>query len=190
MNIPVGISARHVHLSEKDFKELFGEDATMEKFKDLKQYGEFASNLKVTVIGPKGQIENVRVLGPLRSYTQVEVSKTDCMKLGVKAVVRNSGDLEGAEDITIKYLDKEILAKESTIVAARHIHLPLSMVETTNLNDGDIVSVKVSGEKGGVLSNVHVKTGNYFYEMHIDTDDANGFLISNDDIVEIINNGN
>ena len=121
MQVKVGVSNRHIHVTKEDFIYLFG-DIPFTKRNDLSQPGEFASNFTVKLIGPKGEIDNVRVVGPERSYTQVEVSKTDCYKLGINAPVRNSGDLSDASVITIEYNDKSI-TKACCIIPTRHIHI-------------------------------------------------------------------
>ena len=112
MKVNIGVSARHVHLCEKDFKLLFGNDASLTKFKDLTQPGQYACNEKVSLITEKGKIENVRILGPLRKYTQVEISKTDSYILGLNPPVRESGNLKGSENIRIEYCSNTIGVKE------------------------------------------------------------------------------
>lgn len=183
MKVKVGISNRHVHLCEKDFKQLFL-DTPLEVDKMLNQEGEFKSNLVVSLEGKKGVIDNVRVLGPLRSYTQVEVSKTDCYTLGIDAPVRNSGDLSDASSIKIRNNDN-IIERKCCIIATRHIHVTKEEKESLGLKD--MCKVKASGEKGVILDNVYVKTNkNYNFELHLDTDDANSCLLKNGDYVEVI----
>lgn len=184
MKINVGISNRHVHLTEDDFKILFNQDE-LTKRNDLSQPGEFASNEIVTIATPKSKIEKVRVLGPLRNYTQVEISKTDSIKLGINPPVRNSGDLNDAETITIIGPNGKI-ERKSCIIATRHIHITKEEKERLGLND--IVKIKISSEKGATLENVYVKDHpNYKYELHLDTDDANSNFLKQNDEVEIIN---
>ena len=178
MKINIGVSNHHVHLSEEDFKKIFNHKS-LESVRDLTQPGEFASNLTVTLKTPKATISNVRVLGPLRSYTQVEISKTDAYKLGLNPPIRESGDIENSEDITI-IGDNEILVTSCCIIATRHIHATKEDIEKYNLDPNKRYSVKVFGEKGGILDNVSVKVSdNYAFEMHIDTDDANAHLLEN-----------
>ena len=185
MRINAGISNRHVHLNEQDYKILFG-DKPLTKRNDLTQPGMFACNETVTIKGQKRSIENVRVLGPLRNYTQVEVSKTDCYFLGVEAPVRNSGDLKGAGMITIIGPTGEI-TKEAAIIATRHIHVDKNIRKKHNLEGIEKVSVKISGEKAGIIENVYLKDSDEaYFELHLDTDDANGFLLKQGDEVEII----
>lgn len=186
MNINIGVSARHVHLCEKDFKLLFGNDKSLTKFKDLTQPGQYACNEKVSLITEKGKIENVRILGPLREYTQVEISKTDSYVLGLNPPVRKSGDLNGAEKIKIEYCGN-VIEVEACIIADRHIHISYEGLEKYNLKDGQVVKLRIFGEKGAVLENVKVKASiNGYFEAHLDLDDANANLIKNGDVGEII----
>lgn len=187
MKVKIGVSNRHVHLCESDFRKIFNGDKKMEAVKYLTQPGEFASNLKVTLKTEKSIIENVRVLGPLRSYTQVEISKTDAYKLGLNPPVRESGEILNSEDITI-IGDNEIKVSSCCIIASRHIHATNDDLKKYNLDPNKKYSVRVSGEKGGILDNVSVKVSdNYSFEMHIDTDDANGHLLENGSEGIIIN---
>lgn len=186
MNIKVGVSNRHVHLSKEDYDFFFGNNE-FTKLKDLSQYGEFASNFVVTIKTDKSEINNVRVIGPVREYTQVEISRTDAYKLGINPPVRMSGNLKDAADITIKYSDKEKVIKNSCILANRHLHVNTKDLDKYNLYDGKSVSVRVFGERGGILDNVIVKSkDNYKLEMHIDTDEANAFNLKNQDEVILL----
>lgn len=187
MNVKFGVSARHVHLTEEDFKYLFGNSCDITKAKDLSQIGEFACNEKVNIKTDKGEILGVRILGPFRKYTQVEISKTDSYLLGIDPPVRDSGDIEGSELVTIECNGKT-LKKECCIIANRHIHVNSNDIDKYNLKDNQIVKLKVSGLKGGILDNVMIKTSDlYVLEAHIDLDDANAHLIKTGDIGEIIN---
>ena len=185
MKITIGISNRHVHLNEEDYKKLFG-DISLTKRNDLTQPGTYACNETVTIKGEKRSIENVRVLAPLRSYTQVEVSKTDAYTLGINPPVRNSGDLDGASQVTIIGPKGEITVN-ACIVATRHIHVDKSIRQKHNLEGMGKVSVKIGGEKGGIINNVYLKDSEKaYFELHLDTDDANAFLLKQNDEVEII----
>lgn len=187
MEVKVGVSNRHVHLCERDLKILFGENYELEVKKMLVQPGEFASNSVVTIKTEKSEISNVRVLGPVRSYTQVEVSKTDAFKLGINPPVRDSGDLAGSEGVTLIGPNGSIDLKEGCIIATRHIHITPDQMVQFGVEGMKSVNVKLPGEKGGILYNVQFKVSpNYAFEMHIDTDDANAHLISSGDVVEII----
>lgn len=186
MKISVGVSNRHIHLCESDYKKLFG-DKDFSVKKELSQDGEFASNLTLTIKGCKGSIENVRVIGPLRERTQVEISLTDAYKLGVNPPVRMSNDFNKADDIMLSSELGEVLSKNTCIIANRHIHVNTKEQEKYNLHHGDIVKVRVFGVRGGTLDNVIVKAkDNYNLELHLDTDEANAFALKNGDIVEIL----
>ena len=186
MEIKIGVSARHVHLTKEDFLYLYGDGCSLTKAKDLSQIGEYACKEVVNIITPKGTIEDVRILGPYREYTQVEISKTDSYALGLNPPVRESGDLVGSELITIEHNGKEI-TKNCCIIADRHIHINNHDIDRYDLRDGQVVKIKLSGEKGGTIDNVKVKADDlYVLEEHIDLDDANAHLIKTGDIGEII----
>lgn len=185
MRVSIGVSNRHVHLCLEDYKLLFG-DIELTKRNDLKQPGQYASNQLLTIKGEKGEIENVRVLGPLRSYTQVEVSKTDSYKLGVNPPIRSSGDLKNAAAITLIGPAGQI-TRNACIIANRHIHVDQKIIKKYGLEGLKKVAVKVNTIKGGIMTNVFLKeTEEAYFEMHIDTDDANAFFLKQDDEVEII----
>lgn len=187
MKIKVGVSARHIHITEKNYKYLFGEDHKIEIYKNLKQTGEFASFDKVSIKTEKNIIENVRILGPFRNYTQVEISKTDAIKLGLNPPVRTSGDLKNSETISICYKDKELLIENCCIIANRHIHINTRDSFKLGYYNNQIVKIKVPGIKGGILDNVVIKSDDsYVFELHLDTDDANSHLIFNEDVCEVI----
>ena len=188
MKVTVGISNRHVHLNEKDYKLLFG-DMPFEVRNELKQPGMFASTLTVSITGSKRTIDNVRVLGPLRSYTQVEISKTDSFSLGVNPPVRNSGDLEGAAVVTIIGPNGEV-TKPCCIIANRHLHINRAQREQLGLMGVEKVCARVEGEKPTIFDNVFIKESeDYTLELHLDTDDGNGAMASTGDQIEIfINN--
>ncbi len=185
MKIPVGISNRHIHLNNDDYKLLFG-NIPLTKRNDLTQPGMYACNETVTIKGEKRSIENVRVLGPIRNYTQVEVSKTDAYTLGVNPPVRNSGDLDGAYSITI-IGPYGTIKRDACIIATRHIHVDKSIREEHHLEGIEKVSVIIGGEKGGTINNVYLKDSEEaYFELHLDTDDANGFLLKQNDEVEVL----
>lgn len=194
--VPVSISARHLHLNKKDLETLFGENHELIKVKDISQPGQFAAEEKVTLVGPKGEIKNVRVLGPLRQETQVEVSMTDARVLGIKPIIRESGNLQGTPGITIigpmgtlpiVGSKGELTLDKGCIVAERHIHMTPTDALNFKVADGDKVSVKVYGQRGGVMDNVVIRVReDYSLDMHIDVDEANAFGINNGDRVEII----
>jgi putative phosphotransacetylase len=185
--VPVGVSARHVHLSREHLDLLFGSNYELTRKKEL-MGGDFAAEECVTLVGGKlTTLEKVRILGPVRKQSQIEVSGTDAVKLGVKAPVRESGDLQGSAPITIVGPKGAITLAEGCIIAQRHIHMPPEDAARFGINDRQIVSVSVSGERGGVLGNVLVRVGeNYLFEMHIDTDEANALGIQCGSKLEII----
>jgi len=186
MNIKtrVGVSNRHVHLTKETYEQLFDEELTIKN--SLNQPGEFASQQTVTIKTDKNIIENVRVLGPFRNYNQVEISKSDAYILGLKPPVRTSGDLLGSENITLINGNKSVDLKESCIIANRHIHISNDKAEELGVTNNQKVKVKISGDKSGVIDAFIKITDNGYFEMHIDRDDANAFLLNNNDEVEII----
>ena len=187
MKVKVGISNHHVHLTNETLEVLFGKGYKLEIQKELSQKGQFASTSLVTIKGPKGGIPNVRVLGPTRNYNQVEISKTDCFKLGVNPPVRNSGDLIGSSPITIIGPCGQITLNEGCIIATRHIHISFDDLKKLNLTNDSKVKVKIDGEKGAILDNVYLKAGDESsLELHLDTDDANANLIKQGDEVEVV----
>ena len=186
MNVSIGVSNRHVHLKKEDLYILFGEGYVLDKRNDLTQPNTFASTSLVTLKTDKSKIEGVRVLGPCRDYTQVEISRTDAYKLGLNPPVRNSGDLNDSDLITI-IGPKGSVDVNACIIATRHIHLTPQHRKAYNLEGVEKVSVKINGEKGGIINNVYLKESEEaFFELHLDTDDANAHLIKNGDIGEII----
>lgn len=185
MKVLVGISNRHVHLMEEDYKILFG-DIPMNKVKDLVQTGEFSSDLKVTIKTEKNELKNVRILGPLRKYTQVEISKTDSYTLGINPPIRTSGQLDGAAVVTI-IGPKGSVTKPCCILANRHIHMNHQTREALGLLEVEKVSIEIQTEKSAILKDVFVKeTENGVLELHLDTDDGNGNLLKTGDYVELV----
>lgn len=183
MEIKIGVSNHHVHLCQEDLEVLFGEGYMLIKDRELSQPGEFASADRVTIKTPKSEIKNVRILGPARAYTQVEISKTDAIKLGIDPPVRESGDLIGSAPITLIGPAGEINLTRGCIIASRHIHLSPDDVVKYNLQKKDKVAVKLTGPKGGIIDNVSLKIDpSYQFELHLDTDDANAHLIKQGDI--------
>lgn len=184
MKVKVGVSNRHCHLTYETYKKLFNKEE-LTKLKDLKQPGQYAAEEYVTIKGPKGQMDKVRVLGPFRKYDQVEVAQTDCYKLGISAPVRKSGDLEGATNLTIVGPTGIEVELPCAIIANRHIHIDKKMAEELNILDDDAVDVFIGGEKKGMIEAFFKITDEAFFELHLDTDDANAFLLKQDDEVEI-----
>lgn len=179
--VPVGISARHVHLCRKDIDTLFGPGYQLNKKKEL-MGGQYASQECVTLVGTKLRaIENVRILGPERKESQVEVSATDAIRLGIKAPVRLSGDLKGSAPIALVGPKGVVYLEEGCIVAKRHIHMAPSDAERFGVADKQIVKVRFESGRGGILEDVQIRVDKTFtLEMHIDTDEANGLGITKD----------
>lgn len=185
--VPVGISNRHIHVSDDDLITLFGEGATLTIKKDLSQKGQYAAEETVTIVGPKGKIAGVRILGPCRKQTQVEISRTDSFALGVAPPVRDSGNLVGSAELKVIGPKGEIDIPEGCIIAKRHIHMSLEDAENTGLKDKDIVSVRVDGERGIIFNEVLIRVNKDFsLEMHIDTDEANAAALKNGDVVTLL----
>ena len=187
MTVPVGVSARHIHLTQQDVEKLFGEGYQLTKKKEL-MGGQFAANEQCTVVGLKLRaIENVRILGPVRKQSQVEISATDARTLGVNAPLRQSGDTKGSAPIALVGPKGAVYLDEGCIVAARHIHMTPAQAASVSLRDGDYVSVRMGNERGAVLDNVKIRVDESFsLEMHIDTDEANACQVKQGDIAAII----
>jgi putative phosphotransacetylase len=185
--VPVGISARHVHLERQHLDILFGKDYQLTFLKALSQPGQFAAQETVEIIGPKGALSSVRILGPERKQTQVEVAMTEARKLGIKPLVRTSGELSGTPGITIRGPKGEITIQEGVIIADRHIHMTPEDARRYDVKEGQKVKVQIDGEKGGIMHNVTIRVSDkYALDCHIDTDDASAFLISQGQIVTIV----
>ena len=185
--VPIGVSARHIHLTQEHVEVLFGKGYQLTKRKEL-MGGQFASNETVTIVGLKLRaIENVRVLGPVRKHTQVEISATDAIKLGVKAPIRESGNVAGSAPIAVVGPKGALYLKEGCIIAMRHIHMSPRDAMAAGVHDGDIVSVKADNERGTIFNHVKIRVDDSFtLEMHIDTDEANAAKIATGDTVRII----
>lgn len=185
--VPAGIAARHIHLCGEDIRRLFGPGYQLTPKKALTQPGQFACEECLDVIGPKGELKRVRVLGPERGSTQVELSQTDCRTIGVKAPVRSSGDLDGTPGVTLRGPKGEYAIPSGVIVADRHLHMSPLEAAAFGLSDGDRVSVRVDGPKPGILGNVLVRSGKgHALDFHIDTDDGNAFLLSQGQLVTVL----
>lgn len=178
-SIPLSISAHHVHLRREDFESLFGKGKTLTPAAELSQPGQFAAEETVTLAGPKGRVERVRILGPFRKETQVEISRTEEFKLGIDAPVRNSGDIEGTPGIIIGGSKDQLKLEKGVICARRHIHMSPEEALSLGLRNKDVVMVKVKGVRelifGDILVRVHPQ---YKLDMHIDTDEGNAAEIS------------
>lgn len=173
--IPIETSARHIHLSEADYKILFGENANINFLQELSQPGQYVTDARVTVKGPKSSFERVAVLGPFRKQTQVEIAVTDARKLGIPSCIRQSGDIEGTPGCTLIGPAGELELKKGVIVAKRHIHMTPVDAIRMHVHDNDNVFVK-SFERALIYADVVVRVDPGFrLAMHIDTDEANAF---------------
>ncbi|EPF2243944.1 phosphate propanoyltransferase [Citrobacter werkmanii] len=172
--IPLGISNRHIHLCTEDYVRLFPSQPISEK-KGLFQPGQYAAEQTVTLVGPKGQLKNVRLLGPLRSASQVEISRTDARTLGIAAPLRMSGNIQGTPGIRLVSPFAELDLTSGVIVAQRHIHMSPLDALILRVSHGDKVSVAINGdERRLIFDNVAVRVSpDMRLEMHIDTDEAN-----------------
>lgn len=175
MKIMVETSARHVHLSEKDLAALFGLDAKLTNKKDLSQPGQFACFERVTVVGSKGELAGVSILGPVRKETQVELSLTDARKIGIVAPIRESGDIDGTPGCKLIGPAGEVEISRGVIAAKRHIHMTPDSAAEYGLQDKQVVSVKVDyNDRALVFGDVVVRVRSDFAPaMHIDTDESN-----------------
>lgn len=182
--IQIGVSNRHVHVSKENLETLFGKGYELTKKSDLKQPGQFAANEVVTIRGIKGQFENVRILGPIREKSQVEISLTDNFRLGIKAPIKESGDLDNTPGIEIIGPCGTVQIPYGTIVALRHIHMTSDQAKKIGVSDKEIVDVETFGERQGVLGNVLIRVSDKSaLEMHIDIDEANACCLKNNDFV-------
>ncbi len=183
MKVKVGVSNHHVHLTKETFEILFGKNAILHKKYDLKQKGQYSCLETVTLKTSKAIIENVRLIGPLRAYNQVEILSSDAKLLGINPPIRNSGDLANSESITIIGPNGQINLENGCIIANRHIHI--NSRAKCKYQDGNIVKVKTKDNI--IIDNVHIKKDDTFsLQMHIDKDEASLFNLKNDDIVEIL----
>ena len=181
MKIRVGVSNRHIHLCKDDTETLFGKNYEFKKRNDLTQTGEYACEEVVKVSTDKYEFPYVRVLGPLREYTQVEVSKNDSILLGINPPVRDSGDLENSESVYLEGPNGKIFKKNCCIIANRHIHCNKS--DNIGHTNGDIVSINVNGKK---MDNVHIKMkDSYVLELHIDKCDAKEYNLNTGDYIDL-----
>lgn len=186
--VPVGVSNRHIHLTREHVDILFGQGYELTKLKDLSQPGQYACKELLTIVGPSLRpIENVRVLGPVRKSTQVEISRTDSFVLKVKPPVRESGNIAGSAGITIVGPKGVVTIKEGVIIANRHIHMSPADGAAFGVKDGDTVIVEADGERRTRFYDVQIRVSDAFrLEMHLDTDDANAAAIGNGAQVRVV----
>lgn len=179
----IGVSARHVHLTKDAYEQLFDHDLTVKS--PLYQTGEFAALETVTIKTEKGVFQNVRIIGPLRNYNQVEISRSDARKLGLFPPIRKSGDLQGASPITIA-TEKGEITVDACIIANRHVHMNEQDASSFGVKDGQMVTLAIDGEKSGQVDVAVKITANGKLEAHLDTDDANAFLLETGDKKKLI----
>ncbi|NYB74846.1 phosphate propanoyltransferase [Sedimentibacter hydroxybenzoicus DSM 7310] len=186
--VTVGLSNKHVHLSKEHIDILFGEGHELTPMKDLSQPGQFACEEKVDLVGPKRTINGVRILGPARKESQIEISFADGFTLGLKDIpVRDSGKLDGTPGIKLVGPKGEVEVDKGVIAAARHIHMHTSDAEKFGLKDKDTVKVRVGGPRGLTFDNVLIRVHDtYALDMHLDVEEGNAAGLSNCDEVEVI----
>ena len=179
---PIGVSSRHIHLDRADMDALFGPGSELTVKKMLGQPGQYAAEETVTIRGPKGEMSRVRVLGPLRKETQVEISIADGFVLGVKPPVRESGQLEDSPGIEIIGPKGSVKKERGVIAALRHIHMTPEIARRLGYRDGQYVQTRIEGLRGALLCNVLVRVSEkYALEMHIDVEEANALGVKNGD---------
>ncbi len=189
--IEVEASGRHVHLSRKDVELLFGEGYKLTPAKELSQPGQFACEERVTITGPKGSIKNVVILGPERKATQVEISLTDALSLGIKAPIRESGKIDNTPGITISSSKASIIMDKGVIVAKRHIHITPEDALKYGVKDSQIVKVEVLGERPLIFDDTIIRVSQqYRTYMHIDYDEANACGYKKGVFCKILNDNN
>jgi len=186
--VPVGISGRHVHVTKEHLDILFGKDYALTEMKPLSQPGQYAANEKVDVLSPAGKLlEGVRILGPVRKASQVEISKSDAIRFKFDAPVRSSGDVKGSGACKLIGPKGEVELSEGVIIADRHIHFSPEEAIAFGVKDRDIVSLKISGVKAGILDNVLCRVHPEFrLDCHLDTDDGSAFMLNTGDFVELV----
>jgi len=188
-SIKAGVSNRHLHLSAEDIEILFGKGHQLTPVKDLGQPGQFACDEKVIIVGRKGALTGVRVLGPARKATQIEVSRTDAFALGIRPPIKDSGDHENTAGLTVVGPKGTVVLKSGVMLAKRHIHMTPEDAEVYGVKDKDIVMVycKGDGTRKTIFDDVLVRVHQtYALEFHVDVDEANACLLNNDDPVYII----
>ena len=185
--IPVGVSGRHLHLSRAHLDALFGPGYELTKKKDLSQPGQYASEETVDIMTTKGAFTRVRILGPVRKETQIELSLTDAVKLGINPPIRDSGNVAGSPGVVLVGPNGTITLDQGAIAALRHIHMTPADAECFGVKDKDIVKVECPGERGMIMGQVLVRVHDqYALEMHVDTDEGNAACLKTGDKVRIV----
>lgn len=185
--VPAAGSNRHIHVSAQDLEALFGRGYALKPERALSQPGQYAAGETVSIAGPKGKIDQVRVLGPARGKTQVEILTTDAFRLGISPVVRLSGDIEGTPGATIIGPAGSVELKSGVIVAMRHVHISPEQAAWLGLQNGDLVSIRKDGVRALVFEAVPVRCGGgHNLELHLDLEEANAGSIKNGELLEIV----
>ncbi len=195
LTIPLGVSNRHFHLAQSDLERLFGSGYQLTKLKDISQKGQFAAKETLTVIGPKGKIENLRIVGPTRGQTQLEISRSDAITLGIDPPVRYSGDLKGSAGVRLIGPKGELELKEGVIIPQRHVHMSPEDAKRFEARDRERVIVAPlpkmlaagSEDRAVIFDNVLIRVDkNFVLDFHLDTDEANAAGLVNGDKVRIV----
>lgn len=185
--VPIGISARHIHLSKSHIEALFGPGYELQIMKDLTQPGQYAAMETVAVVGPRGSFDKVRILGPARKESQLEISMTDAFKLGISAPVRESGNIDGTPGVKVIGPQGEVELERGVIIAARHIHFHTSDAARWGIQDKQVLKVKTTGSRPLIFEDVIARVSESFaLDMHIDTDEGNAAGVKTGDFAEII----
>jgi len=186
--IPVGVSARHAHVTQEHLEILYGEGHQLTVHTPLYQPGAFAAKETVTLVGRRMRaIEEVRILGPVRDYSQVELARTDAIRLGLDPPIRDSGDIAGSEPIVLIGPKGSIALKEGAICATRHIHMTPQYAESFGIREDHLLKVRIPGERALTFENIRPKISpGYVLQMHLDTDDANAAGLRGGEAVEIL----
>ena len=187
IKVPIGISARHVHVTREHLDILYGNGYQLTNKKNLSQPGQYAANETVDLVTEKGSFKGVRILGPERKQTQIEIALTDALKLGINPPVRDSGDINNSPGITLVGPQGSVKVDVGVIAAGRHIHMTPANALELGFKDKDIVRVSCQGERGLIFDQVLIRVNEKFYfEMHVDTDEGNAGKIKTGDMVEIL----
>lgn len=185
--IPIGVSGRHLHVSSEHLAALFGEGYELKKLKDLSQPGQFAAEETVDIMTTKGAFTRVRILGPVRKDTQIEISLSDAVKLGINPPIRDSGNVAGSPGVVLVGPNGTITVDQGTIVALRHIHMTPADAERFGVKDKDIVNVECCGDRAMTMGQVLVRVNEQFaLEMHVDTDEGNAACLKTGQLVRIV----
>ncbi len=184
--VPAGVSNRHIHLCREDLDTLFGKGYELQPMKTLYQKSDFAAKETLVIAGPKGAISKVRILGPLRAYTQVEILVSDGFTLGITPPIRDSGSREASPALTLIGPAGSVTVNAGVLAAWRHLHLGASDAARLGVKNGDMVQIRVAGNRGLTLDHVKIRVGNFIPEFHIDVDEANAALIKTGDQLEVI----